>query len=132
MPMYEYKCRRCGQVYDADHRIENGPGGEYNLIARCQCSGDLKRVFGFSYIRPMQAGYNPSVGKHISNMGQLKSEFARMSDEAEMYTGNPHKFVPIDPMDKETLGVTDEGLGATHDQQVAQGIKEPAQRLIFP
>lgn len=131
MPMYEYKCTACGITGQDERRLQ----GDFLALAgcsHCKTRGTIKRVWGFSYVRPMQAGYNASVGKHISNMSQLKSEFARMSDEAEMYTGNPHKFVPIDPMDKETLGVTDEGLQATHDQQVAQGIKEPAQRLIFP
>lgn len=124
MPVYEYKCRECGQVYESQRR-----GAEGECL---RCPGQVKRVFGFSYVAPMQEHFNNSVGKVIRTDAQLKSEFARLSDEAEMYTGNPHKFVPIDPHDKEALGVTDEGLASTHDQQVAEGRKEPARRLFLP
>lgn len=129
MPIYEFKCKTCGSPFNSTTR--EWPE-RFKFCGKCGAEGSIKRVWGFSYVRPMQEGYNPSVGKNISNMAQLKSEFARMSDEAEMYTGNPHKFVPIDPMDKETLGVTDEGLASTHDHLVATGQKEPAQRLILP
>lgn len=131
MTTYEYKCTECGTTGTDDRRLQ----GEFLKLAGCaNCGtrGTIKRVFGFSYIKPMQAGYNPSVGKHISNMAQLKSEFSRMSDEAEMVTGNPHNFQPIDPMDKKALGVTDEGLASTHDHLISEGKTQEAKRLLKP
>lgn len=131
MTTYEYKCRDCGGfAYDEIRWTKE----QLEAMFSCACGGDngFRRVFGFSYIKPMQAGYNPSVGKHISNMAQLKSEFSRMSDEAEMVTGNPHNFQPIDPMDKKALGVTDEGLSSTHDHLISEGKTQEAKRLLKP
>lgn len=131
MPMYEYKCTVCGTTGQDERRLV----GDFLKLcgcAHCGTRGTIKRVWGFSFKRPMQEHFNTSVGKVIRTDAQLKSEFSRLSDEAEMYTGNPHKFVPIDPHDKEALGVTDEGLASTHDQQVAEGRKEPARRLFLP
>lgn len=132
MPLYEYQCKGCGKVETLNSTYPALP----DLLALLECrlcgSGTFKRVWGFSYVRPMQAGYNPSVGKHISNMAQLKSEFSRMSDEAEMVTGNPHNFQPIDPMDKKALGVTDEGLASTHDHLISEGKTQEAKRLLKP
>lgn len=133
MPLYEYECRSCGRTALSQERYSKDQLTSADTACpNCLATGSFKRIFGFAFKRPMQEHFNNSVGKVIRTDAQLKSEFARLSDEAEKYTGNPHKFVPIDPHDKEALGVTDEGLASTHDKLVAEGKKEPARRLFLP
>lgn len=133
MILYEFKCTKCGQTYtstnrnlriaqdDPDRRVcieRNGRGS--SII----CFGNLKRVFGFNLKRSMPEHFNNSVGKYVSNESKLRDEFKRLSETATARTGIPHNYVPVDPMDKETLGVTDEGLDATHDDMVRRGEKD--------
>lgn len=41
-------------------------------------------------------------------------------------------YQPVDPTDRDALGITDEGLDATHDHQVATGQKDSRGRFVFP
>lgn len=131
MPIYEFKCSTCKQIYTSSQRILETPTcrmrtnltdtyGSCTLV----CGGILKRVFNFNLKHSMPEHFNHSVGKHVTNESKLRDEFKRLSDAATERTGIPHNYVPVDPMDKETLGVTDEGLDATHDAMVKRGEKE--------
>lgn len=73
--------------------------------------------------------YNHAVGKYVSNEAALTEQFHVQSEAATERTGIPHKFVPVHPSDKETFGVTDEGLDATHDRAVQSGIRAPVVKL---
>lgn len=44
----------------------------------------------------MHEHYNPTVGKPISSMNQLKSELSRASDEQSEKTGVTHNYQPVD------------------------------------
>lgn len=120
MPMYEFQCRECGTILHSNSRTEQ----------QCNCGGSLKRKYGFSFKRPMQEHYNPTVGKVISSDRQFTRELKIASEQATERTGIKHSFVPVDISDKEALGVTDTGLQATHDKEVAEGKREPTRRLV--
>lgn len=118
MPIYEFKCKNCGQGYQASVRTLAYPE------KTCTCGGEIKRVFSFSIRRSMPEHFNTSTGTYVSNERALKDDFKRLSDAATERTGIPHNYVPIDPQDKETLGVTDEGLDSTYDGMVKRGEKD--------
>lgn len=124
MPLYAYECPNCGQEYESLKR-----GLESTTL--CQCESPIKRKWMVNLQRPMPDHYNTSVGKYVTGKRQLTDEFKRMSDNMTERTGIPHNYVPVDPNDKETFGVTDEGLQATHDRMVKQGMKPPAPKLIL-
>lgn len=121
MPLYEFKCRRCHTTVHMQARIAEEP---------CECGGLLRRVFSFSFKRPMPEHYNSAVGHEVSSERALKSELKQMGDDLSARTGIPHNFVPVDPRDKETLGVTDEGLDSTFDADVKSGKREPAKKWV--
>lgn len=122
MPLYEFKCKGCGQIVHSTARI--------NEESCDDCGGALRRVFSFSFKRPMQPHFNTAVGRDVAGERDLKNEFRRMSDAAEERTGIPHNYQPVDPRDKDTLGVTDEGLGDRFDADVKAGIREPVRKLV--
>lgn len=135
MPIYEFKCTRCHQRYETPNRDEKASCGVtltgYDLSDpddlqpyRPICAGTLKRVFSFSIGRSMPEHFNNSTGTYVTNKTQLADDFKRLSEAATERTGIPHNFVPVDPQDKETLGVTDEGLDSTHDVMVRKGLKD--------
>lgn len=55
----------------------------------------------------------------------------RSAQESERL-GMTVDFQPVDPTDRDALGVTDEGLDATHDRAVADGRKDSRGRFVWP
>lgn len=121
MPIYEFKCRQCHTVVHTQARIWSEP---------CDCGGEIKRVFGFAFKRPMPEHFNTAVGHEVGSERALRNELRVLSDQASARTGIPHNFVPVDPRDKETLGVTEEGLDSTFDAEVKSGKREPVKKAI--
>lgn len=118
--LYEYRCRTCNHVYEL---ITHMPS------ILCNCGQRAKRVFSFSARMSMPDHYNNATGQYARNERHLKDQFKEMSDIATARNGVPHNFVPIDPHDKETLGITDEGLDSTYDANVKSGKIEPTRKL---
>jgi len=113
MPLYAYICKTCHQPLESlAHGLTNCPScGE----------PELKRDYRSVQLSPvMQEHYNPSVNKHISSMRQLSDEFKRSSDEYSERTGIEARFAPLDPKD---AGATMEGMDATNDRRIKQGLK---------
>lgn len=84
----------------------------------------MRRQYGgFTFVRGFQEHYNHSLGRPISSERQLRSEFARASDEHAERTGFPANFQPVHP---EELRHTVDGAGleATHRAEVEQGKRE--------
>jgi hypothetical protein len=137
MPVYEFRCPTCGNAtYTTDR--------EQNLSCRlCSPGKAMKRVWGFSFHRPFQAGFNPTFGKPISNRAQLEAELSKASDIASAprivhdHDGQPHevpgiptRLVPVDVRDKEALGVTEQGLDSTYNHLKRIGNDQAADRLM--
>lgn len=114
MPVYEFRCPHNPSFIDTDR-----------TPPMCdECCLPMKRVWSFSFHRPMPDHFNASTGTYVRNERQFRDELKKMSDEATERTGIPHNYVPVDPMDKEALGVTDEGLDTTYDAEVRAGKRE--------
>ena len=148
MPQYVYRCPDHGEfeVYfdfgeqpsevECGRAVHSGPGSLCSMecastgFMDCRCDHPAKRIFSFTMATVMQEHFDVSTGKVVSDPRQLKNEFRRASEEATERTGIPHNFQPVDMSDKAALGVTDEGLKATHDAKVKRGVIEPTKKVM--
>lgn len=121
--------------------------GEVQYI---KCKLDSKRVWGFSLKPIMHSHFNPAVSEVVSGEKGLDEAFKRKSEavtlerhernlaaKAEMEAaaeslgmGDPHiaeptmvehRFKRVDLRDKDQVGITDEGLDATHKRKRDSG-----------
>lgn len=120
MPQYEFKCPECQHRYT----VEDKDGPWYCLNHKYGPSPRLKRVFGFSLVKPMQEHYNPTTGTVVSNSRQFRDGLKVASDRETARTGIEHNYVEVDPTDAKALGVTEEGLDTTARRLVAEGKKD--------
>ena len=91
----EYMCLHCGTAYsdfERANRLERYCG-------TCQAPTTWQRVWAVSIHRPMQAHFNRSVGREISDPRQHADELKRASERATLATGIEHSYVPIDYQD---------------------------------
>lgn len=141
--IYEFRCKACGHDYSVtsldmkeamERQIERGTkcgviikqeGSIDNLGTLVHCGGQVRRVFSFSTRRSMPEHYNQSAGTYVSSERQLRDAFKAQSEAATIRTGLEHNFVPVDPRDKERLGVTSEGLRETYDRRKALDMPIP-------
>lgn len=73
-----------------------------------------------------------TTGQWVSDRKQIKEQLHVASEERSERLQLAHNFIEVDMNDKDTLGITDEGLDATHDQHVRLGWKESKGRFVFP
>lgn len=125
MPLYDYRCRVCGTTTELFYDMSRVP----QVVTCLSCGNSANKTFSFSFLRPMPAHYNPSLGQHISNTRDLNSALSRASDETSERLGHESRFIPIDMRDRRSLGVTSEGLDKTHDALMAAGRTDDAHRL---
>lgn len=133
MAVYEFRCKECGADYSVEGLVSKewmerniARGGTCGWPVDGQfCEGRIVRVFSFSLKPSMPPHYNTSLGSAVTGERQLNDGFKRLSDEATERTGLEHRFVAVDPRDKERLGVTSEGLAATYDRRRALGMAVP-------
>lgn len=127
MPIYEFKCTAgCGNIeqYRISIQAYSKIGDLDMTCLRCR-RGAMVRKFSFAIKPSMPDHYNTSAGTYVSSERQLNDEFKRLSDEASARVGMEHRFVPVDPRDKDRLGVTDAGLKETYDRRKQLGMKIP-------
>lgn len=120
MPIYEYQCRLCPT------KVETRA-----LDTPFHCSVPMRRLFSFAIRRSVPDHFNHALGKYVTGNRQLRDEFKRQSDDATERTGIVHQYEPVDFRDTEALGVTDEGLAASHDRAVAEGRKDPTGKKVW-
>lgn len=118
---YEYRCRECGDVSYSYDRADR--------IVCPVCDALAHRTWAFAVRLSMPDHYNHAAGQYVSNEAALTEAFHVQSEKATARTGIPHKFAAVHPSDKETLGITDEGLDATHDRNVQSGKSAPVSKL---
>jgi len=123
--IYEYKCKVCGQPYALVTDMEDDYSRRSYLGMQCDlaCPGKLARVYSLNVQKSMQEHWNPSVGRYINNMGEMKSALAEKSDEMSERLRMPVNYQPVDLREKEALGVTDEGI-PVYDRSYARGSRE--------
>lgn len=124
MPVYEYRCPLCGsEGQQLRNMHDNGP------LPLCPtCGTQMCRKYSTFAIKPsMPAHFNQSVGSFVTNERNFADELKRASEAASaprqvfdadgesiIITPPEHNFVPVDPHDKERLGVTDDGMEETY------------------
>ena len=74
---------------------------------------------------------NLTTGRVESDPKKFAAHLRMKSDEMAERLGMPVDYQPIDMTDKEALGVTDEGMDATHDHQVRTGQKDSRGRFVW-
>lgn len=123
--IYEYKCGVCQQKYGLVTDMDDDYSRKTYVGMQCDraCPGRLARVFSISVAKSMEEHWNPTVGKPISNMGQMRSELSRKSDEMAERLRMPVNYQPVDLREKDALGVTDEGIHV-YDRSYARGSRE--------
>lgn len=138
MPTYPYTCDE-GHQYELVTSMDDDYSRNYYQDRPCEdmgfgpCGGNLRRVYSFAVKPAMQEHWNMAVGKPISNMGQMRSALAEKSEKDAERLGMPVNYQPVDWMDKETLGVTDEGLEVydrSYARERSQAIHPSNQRTI--
>lgn len=101
MPFYEFYCPECGVSYERQSRTP---------IPCALCATVVKRRYSFTFRMPTDAHYNSSVGEYVRNDREFRDALKRKSEANSVATGIDHNYVPVDPYDTRSLGVTDEGL----------------------
>jgi putative FmdB family regulatory protein len=116
MPVYEYLCDSCGRTTETLQRGDTTP---------CECGLSARRRFGFRTQRSsFTGGFNPAVGKHIGSMGELKSEFSRISEKQSRETGVEVDIQPIDYNDRAACGITDADIDRMTEEKAKAGIPQ--------
>lgn len=128
MTQYRYQCNRCRATMASS--LFQGIGGQHEVPC-IVCNGDMIRVASVNFIKPMKEHYNPSVGKHISTMREFRDGLKRGAEEEYLQTGMEHTYVEVDPTDKKSLGVTDEGLDDQQKRHRELGWTEPPTTKII-
>ena len=153
MPLYRYRCPVCGLHDDYDMPSDSpikavldsnstrcpsfynldGRHGPHDLVPVVQCTGRLKRVFSFVIGSSFEPHFNLSANTYVNSKRELDDINKRASAERSERLNLETNFVAHDVRDikPEDMGVTDEGMGTTHDAQVAAGVKESRGKFTF-
>ncbi len=89
------------------------------------CSARATRKFSFNTQAVMQSHWNVSVGAEVSDAGRYRELLRKRSDEASERLGMTVNYQPIDPTEKEALGVDDTGMDETYAERRATGQDTP-------
>lgn len=132
-PLFDFKCVQCG-LYCESHVNES----QIWSCPRCYVvhteRSPLRKVIRKApSMPPMWHGhFNHSIGQYITDRKQFKEGLYVKQEEATERFDWQQSFIEVDPNDRDSLGITDEGLDSTHDAHVSLGIKESKGRFVFP
>lgn len=123
MPTYEYRCPECKNRSQLQMSI-----GEYSLWSQfecveCYCGTTMVRVFSFNQKPMMPEHLNSTTGQVVRSERDFRDQLKRQSEAETVRTGIEHNYVPVDVQDRQTLGVTAEGLDATYNRRRKLGMK---------
>lgn len=133
MPTYQYRCRKCNQLYEEwAERDQKTELDDAVFLRGCVlCDGPVRPSYNtVRFGSVMHEHYSPATGTIVSDPRQFDRDVRRLEEEATIRDGIPTTFSQVDLSDREALGVTDEGLKSTHDRQVETGRREPTPRLL--
>lgn len=108
MILYTYRCVNCGREHLSDTRADALP------FTPC-CKDEGRRIWGFGMVKAMPEHWNATLGKPISTRQQFQDGLKAQSEHMSERLGFDQNYVEVDPTDRATLGVTDEGIGAKYD-----------------
>jgi putative FmdB family regulatory protein len=116
MPFYEYLCDACGRRFETMQRGDKAP---------CECGANGRRRWGFRRQRSsFTGGYNPSVGRYVGSMGELKSAFAQESERQTRELGVEVDIQLVDYNDREACGITDADIDRMKEEKSKAGIPQ--------
>lgn len=121
MPIYEFRCNDCAHDYELYQDLH----AEHSF--RCpECHTTTKRVYvPFKFNADvLPEHFNPAAGRMISSETEFKRALKEQSITESIRQGKDVNIVPVDLNDTKTLGVTEEGLAATYNQQIKDGKRE--------
>lgn len=107
MPIYSFICRDCGAKRESLQRD----------VLPCNCGGLSRRDYHFAVKADTPGHFNHSVGAYVSNNREFRDELKKKSEEASARFGIDVNYAPIDYTDKQSLGVTNEGLSETKQRR---------------
>lgn len=113
MPIYAFRCRECGSYKEALSR-ETTP---------CSCGGVYRRQFSFSVKPDMPGHFNHAVGRYVSNEAEFKDSLKKLSEKDSKTFGVDVSYAPVDYSDRQSLGVTSEGLAETKQRRSELNMK---------
>lgn len=130
MPTYEYVCKHDGWRLDVELTVSGYDDSPYrnrdSPERQCkECGEPTARLFSFSERNDLPPHFNQSAGQYVTGQKSLDDSFKRQSELQTARTGIDHNYVAVDPRDKDRLGITDEGLGATYDARKRLGMRIP-------
>lgn len=107
---------------------ECGESGEWTQLAKSFQS------MGTNFARVWHDTGTPnfSTGQVESDPRKFREHLHVASEQMSERLGMTVDYQPCDMTDKDALGVTDEGMDATHDHQVATGQRDSRGRFVFP
>lgn len=142
-PQYVYE-GRCPIHSTADHEVIcqlSSNTNESMLWCEDDCAATqqwtaLRKSFqsmGTRFARVWQdtGQVNLATGRVESDPRKFEEHLHVASREAEERLGMAVDYQPTDPTDTDALGVTEEGMDATHDQQVRDGRKDSRGRFVW-
>lgn len=85
MPIYEYECKKCGDIIEAIQGFNDNPLKKHN-----DCGGKLKKVISLSSFHLKGSGwYDTEYGKKKIKRGTQSAQKDNKSDKKESDTKDP-------------------------------------------
>lgn len=133
MPVYQYRCLDCRALIDRFYADRNDPARDVMPVCPNCTSRNTRRKFTFSVGEIFEPHFNHTVGGEVISKRDMAEKLKIEGEARYARTGIPHDYKLIDAAEHkpEDLGVTDEGMGATHDRAVAEGRKAPTGKTTF-
>ena len=135
-PRYAYRCKRCGMSTESQIRE--------TLIWSCPCCVEDETLPVTDRNVPMYRVYHaPNVphvwteqydltsGTYVSDYKKMRALWRKNDDIASERRGSTQTTVEVDPSDRDSIGVTEQGLDSTHDAHVKMGFKESKGKFVF-
>jgi len=107
MPLYEFKCRKCGLITTTTR---------YGVVPECDvCGAETRKQFSFFIEKPFVPHFNPSVGRYVASEHDFNEALKAASDAESARTGIDHNYVRVDNADRDAFGATDEGMDSYYE-----------------
>jgi putative FmdB family regulatory protein len=90
VPVYEYRCRKCGQTRDSQLRDD---------VQVCACGGLSKRQFHANIKAGFIPHFNHAVGAHVTSDRHFSDLLKVRSEQNTIATGTEHNYSRVDPGD---------------------------------
>jgi putative FmdB family regulatory protein len=91
MPMYDYRCRECGEEMTIICAMTDERAPKY----ACPCGDELKPVFSFANKSMFKEHYSPGIGEYVTNEKGYVEAAKRLSEKASIASGHDTHYTPV-------------------------------------